>query len=83
LLRSLFAIILGDSNRLEALKALVTAEPCGESWKTVTVVSALCLGYLALSAPGINYGSHITSFIDSLAQVFWGRPTIGLSQVAS
>jgi hypothetical protein len=67
LLRSLFAIILGDPNRLEALRVLVITEPCRESWKMVDAVSALCLGYLALSAPGINYGSHIASFIDSLA----------------
>jgi hypothetical protein len=31
--------------------------------------------------PGINYGQRIASFIDSLAQVFWRRPMIGLSQV--
>jgi hypothetical protein len=79
----LLAIVLGDADWLEALRVLVTAEPCGESWKTVAAVSALCLGYLALSTQGINYGSHIVSFIDSLVQVFWGRLMIGLSQVAS
>jgi hypothetical protein len=66
----LLAIILGDPDRLEALRVLVTAEPCGESWKTVAAVSILCLGYITLSAPGINYGPRIASFIDSLAQVF-------------
>jgi hypothetical protein len=36
-----------------------------------------------LPAPGFNYGSHVASFIDSLAQVFWRIPMIGLSRVAS
>jgi hypothetical protein len=67
LLRSLLAIILGDPNRLEALKVLVTVEPCGERWKTIAAVCTLCLGYFTLSTPGINYGSHIMSFINSLA----------------
>jgi hypothetical protein len=79
LLRSLLAIILGYPDRLEALRVLVTAELCGKSWKTSAAVSTLCLDYFALSAPGINYGSYIASFIDSLAQVFWRRPMIGLS----
>jgi hypothetical protein len=47
----------------------------------VIAVSTLCLGYFALSAPGIDYGPRIASFIDSLAQVFWERPMIGLSRV--
>jgi hypothetical protein len=81
LLRSLLSIILGDADRLEALRVLVTAKPCGKSWKTVAAVNTLCLGYLALSAPGIDYGPCIASFIDSLAQVFWRRPMIGLSRV--
>jgi DNA-binding transcriptional ArsR family regulator len=83
LLRSLLAIILGDPNRLEALRVLVTAEPCCERWKMITAVSTLCLGYFTLSVPAINYGSHIVSFIDSLAQVFWRIPMIGLVRVAS
>jgi hypothetical protein len=66
----LLAIILSDPNRLEALRVLVTAEPCGERWKMVAAVGTLCLGYFTLSAPEINYGSHIASFIDFLAQVF-------------
>jgi hypothetical protein len=48
-------MILGDADRLEVLRVLVTAKPCGESWKTVAAVSTLCLGYFALSAPGIDY----------------------------
>jgi hypothetical protein len=83
LLRSLLAIILGDPDRLEALRVLVTAEPCGESWKTVAAVSTLCLDYFALSASGIDYGPRIASFIYSLAQVFLRVMVIGVSRVAS
>jgi hypothetical protein len=81
LLRSLLAIILGDADRLEALRVLVTAKPCGESRETVAAVSTFCLGYFVLSAPGIDYGPRIASFIDSLVQVFWRRPMIGLPRV--
>jgi hypothetical protein len=70
LLRSLLAIILGDADRLEALKVLVIANSCRESWKMIAAVSTLCLGYFVLSAPGIDYEPRIASFIDSLAQVF-------------
>jgi hypothetical protein len=42
-LRSLLAIILGDADRLEALRVLVTAEPCEESWEMIAIVSTLCL----------------------------------------
>jgi hypothetical protein len=63
--------------------ALVTAEPCIERWKIIAAVGTLCLGYFLLSAPGTNYGSHIASFIDFLAQVFRRIPMIGLSRVAS
>jgi hypothetical protein len=31
----------------------------------VTAVSTFCLSYLALFAPGINYGPRIASFIDT------------------
>jgi hypothetical protein len=79
----LLAIILGDPDRLEALRVLVTAEPCEESWEMVATVSTLCLGYFSLFAPGIDYGPRIVSFIDSLAQVFWRVTMIGLSRVAS
>jgi membrane protein YdbS with pleckstrin-like domain len=82
-LRSLLAIILGDPNQLDALRILVAAKPCSERWKTITAVGTLCLGYFVHSAPGINYGSHIASFINLLAQVFWRIPMIGLSRVAS
>jgi hypothetical protein len=49
----------------------------------IAVVGTLCLDYFTLSAPGINYGSRITSFIDFLVQVFWRILMIGLSRVAS
>jgi hypothetical protein len=63
----LFAVVLGDPNRLEALRVLVTVEPCCERWKAITAVGTLCIGYFTLSASGINYGSRIVPFIDSLA----------------
>jgi hypothetical protein len=77
----LLAIILGDADWLEALTVLVTTKPCRESWKTVAADNALCLDYFTLSAPGIDHGPCIASFIDLLAQVFWRRPVIGLSRV--
>jgi hypothetical protein len=83
LLRSLFALALGDPNRLEALRVLVTAEPCGERWKAITAVDTLWIGYFPISASGITYESCIVSFIDSLEQVLWRVPLIGLSWVAS
>jgi hypothetical protein len=44
----------------------------------IAAVCTLCLGYLTLAALGINYRSHVTSFIDSLTQVFWRILMIGL-----
>jgi hypothetical protein len=64
---SLFAIVLGDPNQLEALRVLVTAEPCCERWKAISAVGTLWIGYFTLSASGINYGSRIASIIDFLA----------------
>jgi hypothetical protein len=63
----LLAIILGDADRLEALRVLVTAKPFGESWEAVAAISTFCLDYFVLSAPGIDYGLRIASFSDSLA----------------
>jgi hypothetical protein len=79
----LLAIILGDANQLEALRVLVTAEPCGESWETVAAVSTFCLDFFAHFALGIDHGPCVAAIIDLLAQVFWRRPMIGLSQVTS
>jgi hypothetical protein len=79
----LFAVVLGDPDRLEALRVLVSAEPCCERSEAITVVGTFRIGYFTLSASGINNGSRIASFIDSLAQVFWRISMIGLSQVAS
>jgi hypothetical protein len=66
-LRSLFAIVLGDPNWLEALRVLVTVEPCYECWKAINAVGTFWIGYFTLSATGINYGWCIASFIDFLA----------------
>jgi hypothetical protein len=82
LLRSLFAVVLGDPNRLEALKVPVAAEPCCKRRKAITAVGTFYIGYFTLSASGINYGSRIAPFIDFPAQVFWRIPMIGLSRVA-
>jgi hypothetical protein len=81
LLRSLLAIVLGDADRLETLRVLITSKPCRESRETVAAVTTFCLDYFVLSTPGIDYGPRIASFIDSLAQVFWRRPMIDLSWV--
>jgi hypothetical protein len=80
---SLFAIVLGDPNRLEALRVLVTAKSCCERRKAITAVGTFCIGYFTFSVSGINYGLRIASFIDSLAQALWRIPMIGLSRVAS
>jgi hypothetical protein len=81
LLRSLLAIVLGDADRLEALRILVAAEPCGESWEAVAAVSTFILDFFANLALGVNHGPCITTFIDVLMQVFWRRQMIGLSRV--
>jgi hypothetical protein len=70
-----------DADQLEALRVLVAAEPCGESWETVATVSTFGLDFLANPAPGVDHGPRIAAFIDVLAQVFWRRPVIGLSRV--
>jgi hypothetical protein len=63
----LFAIVLGDSNRHEALRVLVAAEPCCERRKAITAVGTFCIGYFTLSASGSNYESRIAPVIDFLA----------------
>jgi hypothetical protein len=62
----LLTIILGDADRLEALRILVAAESCGESWKTVAAISTFHLDFFAHFAPGIDHGSRIAAFIDML-----------------
>jgi hypothetical protein len=66
-MRSLLAIVLGDADRLEALRVLVAAEPCGESWKTVVVVRTFGLDFFANLAPGVDHRLCIATFIDVLA----------------
>jgi hypothetical protein len=66
----LLTITLGDVDRLEALRVLVAAEPCGESWETVTAVSTFHHDFFAYLAPGNDHGPRIVAFIDALAQVF-------------
>jgi hypothetical protein len=67
----LLAIVLGDADRLEALKVLVAAEPCEESWETVAAVNTFYLDFFMHFKPGVDHGPRIAAFIDVLAQVFW------------
>jgi hypothetical protein len=80
-LRSLLAIVLGDADRLEALRVLIAAELCRESWEAVAAVSSFNLDFFAYLAPRVDYGPCIAAFIDVLAQVFWRRSMIGLPRV--
>jgi hypothetical protein len=82
LLRSLLDVVLGDADRLEALRVLVAAEPRRKSWKAVAAVSTFDLDFLAYLAPGVDHRPRIAAFIDVLAQVFWRRSMIGLSRVS-
>jgi hypothetical protein len=79
----LFAIVFHDPEWLEALRVLVAAEPCCECRKAITAIGTFRIGYLAFFASGINYGSRIASFIDSLVQIFWRILMISLLRVAS
>jgi hypothetical protein len=66
-MRSLLAIVLGDADRLEALRVLVAAEPCREGWKTVATVSTFSFDFFADLAPGRDYRPRVTAFINMLA----------------
>jgi hypothetical protein len=63
----LLAIVLSDADRLEALRVLVTAEPCKESWETVATVNTFGLDFFANLAPGVDHRPRIAAFIDVLA----------------
>jgi hypothetical protein len=62
----LLAVVLGDADQLEALRILVAAEPCRESWEAVAAVSTFSLDFFANLAPGVDHGPRITTFIDVL-----------------
>jgi hypothetical protein len=81
LLRSLLGVVLGDANRLEALRVLVATEPCRKSWEAVATVSTFGLDFLVYLAPGVDHRPRIAAFIDVLAQVFCRRLVIGLPRV--
>jgi hypothetical protein len=66
LLRGLVTIILGDADRFEALRILVTAESCGESQEAITAVSTFRLDFFAYFAPGNNHEPRIMALIDVL-----------------
>jgi hypothetical protein len=63
----LLAIVLSDADRLEALRVLVAAELCRESWETVAAVSTFSLDFFVNLAPGVDHGPRIAAFIDVLA----------------
>jgi hypothetical protein len=81
LLRGLVAIILGDADRLEALRVLIATESRRESWKTITAISPFSLDFFTYLTPGGDHSPRIAAFINVLAQVFYRRLMIGLSRV--
>jgi hypothetical protein len=68
-LRSLLAVVLGDADRLKALRVLVAVEADSECWEAITIVSVLLLGYFMLPTPGVDDGPDVTSVIELLAEV--------------
>jgi hypothetical protein len=81
LLRSLLAVVLGDADRLEALRVLIAAKSHRESRKTITAISPFSLDPFTYLTPGGDHRPRIAAFINVLAQVFCRRPMIGLSRV--
>jgi hypothetical protein len=67
LVRSLLAVVLGDADRLEALRVLVVAEPHRKSWEAVAAVNTFGLDFLTYLAPGLDHRLRIADFIDVLA----------------
>jgi hypothetical protein len=81
LLRSLLAVVLGDADRLEALRVLIATESRRESWETITAISPFSLDFFTYLTPGGDHSPRIAAFINVLAQFFCRRPMIGLSWV--
>jgi hypothetical protein len=81
LLRGLLAVVLGDADRLEALRVFIAAESCRECWETITTISPFSLDFFTYLTPGGDHGPRIAAFITVLAQLFCRRPMIGLSRV--
>jgi hypothetical protein len=69
LVRGLLAIVLGDADRLEALRVLIAAELRRESWKTITAISPFSLDFFTYHAPGGDHCPRIAAIINVLAQV--------------
>jgi hypothetical protein len=69
LLRSLLAVVLGDADRLEALRILIAAESRRESRKTITAISPFSLDLFMYLTPGGDHHPRIAAFINVLAQV--------------
>jgi hypothetical protein len=81
LLGSLLAVVLGDTDRLEALWVLIAAETSRESRESIATVSTFSFDFFAGLAPGEDHGARVVTFIDVLAQVLRRRSSIGLSQM--
>jgi hypothetical protein len=81
LLGSLLAIVLGDTDWLEALWILVAAETSRESRESITTISTFSFDFFAGLAPRGDHGARVATFIDVLVQVLRRRSSIGLSQV--
>jgi hypothetical protein len=81
LLRSLLAVVLGEADRLEALRVLIAAKSRRESWETITSISPFSLDFFTYLTPEGNHSPRIAAFINVLAQVFCRRPMISLSRV--
>jgi hypothetical protein len=81
LLRGLLAIVLGDADRLEALRVLIAAESRRESRKTITAISPFSLDFFTYLTPGGDHRPRIAAFINVLAQVFCMRLMIVLWRV--
>jgi hypothetical protein len=77
----MLAIVLGDADRLEALRVLIAAESCRESRKTITAISPFSLDFFTYLTPRGDHRPRIAAFINVLAQVFCRRPMIVLSRV--
>jgi hypothetical protein len=67
----LFAIVLGDADRFEALWVLVQAKSVRECWKVITVVwYAVAIGCSSLFSSGFNDGANVVPIINLSAEIF-------------
>jgi hypothetical protein len=67
LLRGLLAVVLGDADRLEALRVLIAAESHRESRKTITAISPFSIDFFTYLTPRGDHRPRIAAFINVLA----------------